>query len=35
MPGTPVRLTLRGQGEKNPYKDRKKAQPSKLKKHLD
>lgn len=35
MPGTPVRLTLRGQGDKNPYKDRKKAQPSKLKKHLD
>jgi GTP-binding protein len=35
MPGTPVRLTLRGQGEKNPYKNRTKAQPSKLKKHLD
>ncbi|GAA6201192.1 ribosome biogenesis GTPase Der [Aquicoccus sp. SU-CL01552] len=34
MPGTPIRLTLRGQGDKNPYKGRKKAQPSKLKKHL-
>ncbi|WP_050929964.1 ribosome biogenesis GTPase Der [Aestuariivita boseongensis] len=34
MPGTPIRLHLRGQGDKNPYKGRKKAQPSKLKKHL-
>jgi len=34
MPGTPIRLTLRGQGEANPFKDRRKAQPSKLKKHL-
>jgi GTP-binding protein len=34
MPGTPIRLTLRGQGDKNPYKNRKKSQPSKLKKHL-
>ncbi|MCE8009590.1 ribosome biogenesis GTPase Der [Aestuariivita sp.] len=34
MPGTPIRLHMRGQGEKNPYKGRKKAQPSKLKKHL-
>jgi len=34
MPGTPIRLTMRGQGDKNPYKGRKKAQPSKLKKHL-
>ena len=34
MPGTPIRLYMRGQGEKNPYKGRKKAQPSKLKKHL-
>jgi GTPase len=24
MPGTPIRLTLRSQGDKNPYKDRKK-----------
>ena len=34
MPGTPIRLTLRGQGDKNPYKNRKKKQPSKLSKHL-
>ncbi|MEM9708859.1 MAG: ribosome biogenesis GTPase Der [Pseudomonadota bacterium] len=34
MPGTPIRLTFRGQGEKNPYKDRKKATPSRLRKHL-
>ena len=34
MPGTPIRLHLRGQGDANPYKGRKKAQPSKLRKHL-
>lgn len=34
MPGTPIRLTLRDQGDKNPYKGRKKSQPSKLSKHL-
>jgi GTP-binding protein len=34
MPGTPVRLTLRSQGEKNPFKGRKVPQPSALKKHL-
>lgn len=34
MPGTPVRLVLRGQGDKNPYKDKKKKGPSKLRKHL-
>ena len=34
MPGTPIRLTLRDQGEKNPYKGRKNAQPSRLSKHL-
>jgi GTP-binding protein len=34
MPGTPIRLTLRGQGDANPFKDKRKAQPSKLKKHL-
>ncbi|AKO96502.1 MAG: ribosome biogenesis GTPase Der [Marinovum algicola] len=34
MPGTPIRLTLRGQGDKNPYKGRKKPGPSKLRKHL-
>ncbi|MHA6268073.1 ribosome biogenesis GTPase Der [uncultured Aliiroseovarius sp.] len=34
MPGTPIRLTMRGQGDKNPYKDRKKSTPSRLRKHL-
>ena len=34
MPGTPVRLYLRDQGDKNPYKDKKSAQPSRLSKHL-
>ncbi len=35
MPGTPIRLWMRGQGETNPYKGRKKAAPSKLRKHTD
>ena len=34
MPGTPIRLTMRGQGEQNPYKNRKKSTPSRLRKHL-
>lgn len=34
MPGTPIRLFLRDAGASNPYKDRKNAQPSRLKKHL-
>lgn len=34
MPGTPIRLTMRSQSDKNPYKDRKKAGPSKLRKHV-
>ncbi|MDU8926401.1 ribosome biogenesis GTPase Der [Alisedimentitalea sp. MJ-SS2] len=33
MPGTPIRLTMRSQSDKNPYKGRKKAGPSKLRKH--
>jgi len=33
MPGTPIRLTLRSQNDKNPFKGRKKAGPSKLRKH--
>ena len=33
MPGTPIRLTLRDQGDKNPYKGRKSSQPSRLSKH--
>ncbi len=34
MPGTPVRLTLRSQADKNPYRDRKRSTPSRLRKHL-
>lgn len=34
MPGTPIRLYLRDQSEKNPYKDRRKSTPSRLRKHL-
>ncbi|MGE4326167.1 MAG: ribosome biogenesis GTPase Der [Pseudodonghicola sp.] len=34
MPGTPIRLYMRGQNDKNPYKGRKKAGPSALRKHL-
>lgn len=33
MPGTPIRLWMRGQSAANPYKGRKKAAPSKLRKH--
>lgn len=35
MPGTPIRLTFRDQGAKNPYKDRKKGIPSRLTKHVE
>jgi len=35
MPGTPIRLHMRGQGAKNPYKGKKKSTPSRLRKHLD
>ncbi|MCT8328113.1 ribosome biogenesis GTPase Der [Albidovulum sediminis] len=35
MPGTPIRLTFRDQGAKNPYKDRKKSIPSRLRKHVE
>ncbi|MCL4105243.1 UNVERIFIED_CONTAM: hypothetical protein GTU68_055374 [Idotea baltica] len=34
MPGTPIRLTMRSQAAKNPYKDKKKSTPSRLRKHL-
>jgi GTP-binding protein len=34
MPGTPIRLMMRGQSDKNPYKGKKKSGPSKLRKHL-
>ncbi len=33
MPGTPIRLYMRGQNDATPYKGRKKAPPSKLRKH--
>ncbi len=33
MPGTPIRLTMRDQGDKNPFKDRKFHTPSRLRKH--
>jgi len=35
MPGTPIRIWMRGQNDANPYKGRKKAPPSKLRKHMD
>ncbi|MEL7091864.1 MAG: ribosome biogenesis GTPase Der [Pseudomonadota bacterium] len=35
MPGTPIRLFMRGQVAANPYKGRKKAAPSKLRKHKE
>ena len=35
MPGSPIRLWMRGQSDANPYKGRKKAKPSKLRKHTD
>ncbi len=35
MPGTPIRMTLRSQSDQNPYKDKTKAGPSKLRKHID
>ncbi|MFO7934583.1 MAG: GTP-binding protein, partial [Bacteroidales bacterium] len=34
MPGTPIRLHMRSQSEKNPYKARKKPGPSSLRKHI-
>ncbi len=34
MPGTPIRLHMRSQSDKNPYKARKKSTPSRLRKHL-
>ena len=34
MPGSPIRLTLRSQSDKNPYKGKKKSTPSRLRKHL-
>ena len=34
MPGTPIRLWMRSQADANPYKDKKKSTPSRLRKHL-
>jgi len=34
MPGTPIRLTFRSQSDKNPFKNRTKSTPSRLRKHL-
>ena len=34
MPGTPIRLTFRSQGDKNPYKNPKFHTPSRLRKHI-
>jgi GTP-binding protein len=34
MPGTPIRLILRSQGDKNPFAGKRPAQPSRLRKHL-
>ncbi len=34
MPGTPIRLTFRDQGDQNPFKDRKFHTPSRLRKHV-
>ena len=35
LPGTPIRLTFRGQGDKNPFKNPKFHTPSRLRKHMD
>lgn len=34
MPGTPIRLFFRSRAEKNPYKNKTKSTPSRLRKHL-
>lgn len=34
MPGTPIRLHMRSQSDKNPYKSKKKSTPSRLRKHI-
>ncbi len=34
-PGTPIRLTFRSQGAKNPFKNPKFHTPSRLRKHMD
>ena len=34
MPGTPIRFTMRSQADANPYRNKKKSTPSRLRKHL-
>lgn len=34
MPGTPIRLHMRSQSDKNPFKGKKKSTPSRLRKHI-
>ncbi len=35
MPGTPIRMTFRDQGDKNPFKNQKFHTPSRLRKHVE
>lgn len=35
MPGTPIRIMFRSQGDKNPFKERKFNTPSRLRKHIE
>ena len=35
MPGTPIRFHLRSQADRNPYRERRKPGPSRLRKHLE
>ncbi|MGB3407924.1 MAG: ribosome biogenesis GTPase Der, partial [Jannaschia sp.] len=35
MPGTPIRLHMRGQSDANPYKGKKRVQASRLRKHVE
>ena len=35
LPGTPIRLFLRSQSTKNPFKDQKFHTPSRLRKHIE
>ena len=35
MPGTPIRLFFRGQGNENPFRDKKFHTPSRLRKHME
>jgi GTP-binding protein len=35
LPGPTIRMFMRSQNDKNPFKGRKKAPPSKLRKHLE